>query len=752
MSGVAKFLIGAIAVGASFLIPGIGPVLGGRLAALLFTTGITLVASAINTLLVSGRQATILENTCDSTAPLPVVYGKARIGVRLADIRTSGDDNKYLNLVCCLCHGSSDGGGIQAIDEIYFNDELAVDASGVIQSPYTDRLTVSKYLGTDTQTADGTLTGAFGTGDPVPWPATSDGIGIAYLRLRLEYDTAVYTGIPQITAVVRGCRVLDPRTATWGYSTNPALCIYDYLTSTRYGLGAPTSELDTASFNAMADYYDETISVPNAYPTAGTQNIARFSCDGVLETGAPLESNLSMLLSSCRGNVLYQEGTFRLLTRRGGQSAALTLTEDDILGGWSFSVAGTAESPNFTTFQWVEPADLYAARQARWPAPGASNSYLTDDNGYETVREVSFPMVTNRYRAEQMAIVELQEARDSLQVQVSTTLRGLLLQVGDVVAVTHATPAWSGKLFWVMGVAFDASGPSVRLALLEYNSAAYTVAAQSQAIPSPNTNLSLPTYEAPYPTLPTDTTQDDGAGERKLQKGYQSGTALDGDTVTFSPAFQNAPKTRVSGGRTYDSGLTSPIYEDKRFTNLTAAGGTIVARLRSPGSPTTRNHDFAANLLDAAAEAEAITLSNAPANNDTYTVLVHTRIVLRSKYGNIVSGTVMYAIDSSSDSGSNWTQRATETVIHTTESTSDDPYTEARATAISVSGLDSTDQLRIRFLSFSVVGATLTATGEVRGANNGSYAGRGVTYITSTDTTVAATATGFPVKWEAWDG
>ena len=44
-------------------------------------------------------------------------------------------------------------------------------------------------------------------------------------------------GNPSVTAVVMGKKVYDTRTKTTAYSTNPAMCLRDFMLSKRYGLG-----------------------------------------------------------------------------------------------------------------------------------------------------------------------------------------------------------------------------------------------------------------------------------------------------------------------------------------------------------------------------------------------------------------------------------------------------------------------------------------------------------------------------------
>ena len=42
-------------------------------------------------------------------------------------------------------------------------------------------------------------------------------------------------GFPEITAIIKGKKVYDPRTSTTAWSDNPALCLRDYLTSGKEG-------------------------------------------------------------------------------------------------------------------------------------------------------------------------------------------------------------------------------------------------------------------------------------------------------------------------------------------------------------------------------------------------------------------------------------------------------------------------------------------------------------------------------------
>jgi hypothetical protein len=66
----------------------------------------------------------------------------------------------------------------------------------------------------------------------------------------------MFTGIPNLTARVKGKKVLDTRTSATGYSSNPAMCLRDYLTNDEYGKGIASGDLDATSFNTAANDCD----------------------------------------------------------------------------------------------------------------------------------------------------------------------------------------------------------------------------------------------------------------------------------------------------------------------------------------------------------------------------------------------------------------------------------------------------------------------------------------------------------------
>ena len=83
------------------------------------------------------------------------------------------------------------------------------------------------HLGTADQTADAHLMAAF----PQKWTAAHRLRGVAYLYVKAQWNSDVWGGVPNISAIVRGKRLYDPRTGITAWSDNPALMVRDYLTS-----------------------------------------------------------------------------------------------------------------------------------------------------------------------------------------------------------------------------------------------------------------------------------------------------------------------------------------------------------------------------------------------------------------------------------------------------------------------------------------------------------------------------------------
>ena len=227
--------------------------------------------------------------------PRDTVYGTSKKSGGILFMETS-DNNKYLHMVIQIASHE-----LNAISEVYFDEhELTLassgtDANGVTRynvtapsqfatdSKFEDgkkTVRVKLHTGTDTQLADADL-----VAESDKWSTDHRLRGIAYIYVRLAYDPDVFpNGVPNVSALVQGKKVLDFRTSSTSHSSNPALVLYDYLTDTKLGLGVATSSIDTTSFTTIANLSDENVSLS----AGGTEK--RYECHGIVYSDiAPME-------------------------------------------------------------------------------------------------------------------------------------------------------------------------------------------------------------------------------------------------------------------------------------------------------------------------------------------------------------------------------------------------------------------------------------------------------------------------------
>ena len=239
----------------------------------------------------SGRSVT----SRDAAHSRKIVYGRARIGGNLVYLESSGADKKYLWLVIVVA-----GHEIDAYEEVWFND-IKIWDGGSFVGDWGDYVSIGFHKG-DQTTADSALVAASSK-----WTSDHKLLDTAYMAIQLTYDVYKFAnGLPNISTVIRGKKVLNPATSTTAWSQNPALCIYDYLRDTKYGLGESVGNILTSSVNAAATVCDETVAIA----AGGTQK--RYTMDGVVDTASSIKSNIDSMLGAMIGRLVFSSGKFEI--------------------------------------------------------------------------------------------------------------------------------------------------------------------------------------------------------------------------------------------------------------------------------------------------------------------------------------------------------------------------------------------------------------------------------------------------------
>lgn len=343
---------------------------------------------------------------------------------------------------------------------------------------------IRKHLGAPGQAADSELVAASGG----KWTAAHTGTGICYLYVRLKYDQDVFgaTGIPPISAVVRGRKVLDPRTSTTAWTENAALIVADWLRDATFGLRASSDQVPTTEVIAEANICDELVTVA----TGVTQ--PRYTYNGSFTSDQPPVDVLEDILSGMAGTCIWTQG--RWLMRAGAyRTPSLTITADD-LAGTSISIqprASRAELINAVRITHRDPSQAWAEVQA----PVVENAlYTAQDGGTQLVRNITLPCASDAMRAQRMAKIELERARQAVTVRLSTSLRGYNLAPTDTVTLQLSRYGWgAGKVFEVIERTLAQDG-TVGYVLRETAASvwAWSMGEATAADPAPDTALPSP--------------------------------------------------------------------------------------------------------------------------------------------------------------------------------------------------------------------------------------------------------------------
>jgi len=426
-------------------------------------------------------------------APHVVSYGRTRLGGTILYMESTSS-NKYLHMVIALT-----GHEIDAVEEIYFNDAtVPIGGSGNVTSgQYAGKARVKYKLGTSDQTAFSDLV-AESAGK---WTANHRVRGRALLYVRLEYDQDVYYGgMPNVSALIRGKKVYDPRTETTVWSANPALCLSDYLTNTKYGMGANyATEVDETALAAAANICDEDVSLV----AGGTEN--RYETHGAFATSSLPEDVINQIVSSMAGKCIWSGGVWRILAGA-YYTPTLSFDENDLRGGFRVqSLVSRRESFNGVKGLFLSPADNYTITD--FPAV-TSSVFVAQDNGEETLKSIELPMTTSASMAQRLAKIELLRARQQITTSFPMKLTGLKAQVGDIVQINNTRMGWVDKPFEVTGsqVSFgETLGVDLELREIASNVYSWATSEESPYDPAPNTNLPTVTSVTPPSILASDT-------------------------------------------------------------------------------------------------------------------------------------------------------------------------------------------------------------------------------------------------------
>lgn len=420
-----------------------------------------------------------------AVVPWQIIYGQVRVGGAITYAQSSGST---LNLVITLA-----GHVCEEIGDIYFDDErVPLDGSGNATGRYAGFVSVKKSLGEE-------------AGQPFPGLVTSSGgewttdyhwqKGRTKIWVSLTANRDLFpNGIPNITAIVKGRKVIDPRISPTqeAYSNNAALCSNDYLINSSFGFGADyATEINEDELISSANDCDDAI------PLAGSPSAteARYTANGAISVTEEPKQILGYLLAAMSGKAANISGMWYIMA--GVYSVpTIDLDESDLIGAIRVqSMVSRRENCNGIKGTFTDPDSLY--QPSSFPAI-ASDTYMNEDGGERIWRDIDLAaFVTSGTQAQRIAKIDLLATRQGLSVVAPFRIRAWRALTGKTVSLTNTKFGWSAKPFEVAQTKLTVGEDGtlgVELTLRETAPAVYDWStSDEQAVDlAPNSNLPDP--------------------------------------------------------------------------------------------------------------------------------------------------------------------------------------------------------------------------------------------------------------------
>ena len=362
-------------------------------------------------------------NTRSTEEAIPVVYGQLKVGGNDVYISTTGTNNDVLWIVQTLSEGECDSIGTSgAVDQVWLGDKL--------YNEYGGNALYYFHTGSAVQTKDANLFAV-----NAEWTDTLK--NTCYIVWKLTYDSDYFQSIPLRNIILKGRKLYDFRDTTTAYSNNPVLCLYDYMTNSRYGLGFAAAKLDTTTWTSAANYAD----------TKGWElNLA-------VNKNQRAQDVMNTILLHFRGKMVWYDGKVYLkYSDLNFEASVMSLTDKHIVqaasGQSSMGIVQPSRHKRSDGLRvaYVDPDKDYVV------------DYVTVGDSGGVVTEFRLPGCTDRQMASDLGVYELE--RRQLDRVVSGTFRddALQLEPHDVVTLTTTALGISSQLMRVLDAQIQNDG------------------------------------------------------------------------------------------------------------------------------------------------------------------------------------------------------------------------------------------------------------------------------------------------------
>ena len=277
----------------------------------------------------AGKGQDILATKQAEGGKIPIIYGRRRVGSTLLYMDTDAGNSKELFVIYGLCLGEVDAIELDTIeingvplsdtkvfrDGYYTGSDKISSGAGSLNTANqigtssgsfrgdgrsgSDptaiyRMVFNAHHGADDQTVDPMLNAS----QPAKFTSNHKLKGIAYIAASFQYDDkGMFTSVPEVTVVVKGRKLYDPRLdgsitggtgshriadkTTYEWSNNAALCLLDYMHAD-HGKGLASSLIDLQSFQTAANTADTVVDVPDYGGSYASSDFTAIASDNFI--------------------------------------------------------------------------------------------------------------------------------------------------------------------------------------------------------------------------------------------------------------------------------------------------------------------------------------------------------------------------------------------------------------------------------------------------------------------------------------
>jgi hypothetical protein len=299
------------------------------------------------------------------------------------------------------------------------------------------------------------------------WPTTARVAGCAYIYLQIGYNVVQFPSAPEIRLTINGKNnIYDPRTSTYGFSTNWALQVADVISDPVFGLNDST--VNQAQLIAAANVCDEMILTSQGNEYQYSQHIH-------YDTSTAPGDALNMMMPAAKGRLSRVGGEWYIYPRywQGPSFSFDSSTLTDTISWTPYRkyselincVNGTYIAPNYPyalvgnlydTNGWY-----YGTINNLWPFAWqptnfpqfacdvlhgfSSNQFLEEDGGTMLPKELTLRGVISVTQAQRLASLELLINRAQGSGAFPMSLTAWQMQPLDVMEFTFPQMGWSAQ-------------------------------------------------------------------------------------------------------------------------------------------------------------------------------------------------------------------------------------------------------------------------------------------------------------------